>query len=133
VVLHVPRGDDHVGGDGCIRVLSSADGKAWMSTALIGETGIDLSDPNLSLTPDDRLMIVAGGSVYEARRYVGRQPRVMFSSDGSTWTTPAKNQGVLLPDRRPRGSLTPWRRCSLISVRPSAACATSRGFSSSPR
>src|SRR6185436_8915041 len=75
----------HVGGNGRIRVLVSADGETWSSGALVGESGIDLRDPKLSITPDDRLMIVAGGSVYEGTRNVGRQPRVMFSPDGSTW------------------------------------------------
>ena len=57
--------DAHVGGDGKLRVLESADGEKWESAALIAEKGIDLRDPKLSITPDDRLMIVAGGSVYE--------------------------------------------------------------------
>jgi hypothetical protein len=84
------EGDDHVGGDGRIRVLVSADGDNWSSAALAGETGIDLRDPKLSITPDGRLMIVAGGSVYEGKRYLGRQPRVMFSSDGNTWSAPQR-------------------------------------------
>src|SRR3954468_10177861 len=54
--------DAHVGGDGKVRVLESADGKAWGPVALIAEEGIDLRDPKLSITPDGRLMIVAGGS-----------------------------------------------------------------------
>ena len=87
------EGDDHVGGDGRIRVLVSDDGERWTSAALVGETGIDLRDPKLSVTPDDRMMMVAGGSVYEGKRYVGRQPRVMFSSDGSTWSTPQRILG----------------------------------------
>ena len=74
------EGDAHVGGDGRIRVLSSPGGQIWTPTALVGETGIDLRDPKLSITPDDRLMMVAGGSVYDGTRYLGRQPRVMFSS-----------------------------------------------------
>jgi hypothetical protein len=82
--------DDHVGGDGQIRVLVSADGKAWESSALIREQGIDLRDPKFSITPDDQLMIVAGGSVYEGKKLLGRQPRVMFSRDGKEWTTPAR-------------------------------------------
>ena len=84
------EGDAHVGGDGRIRVLVSADGEQWTSAALVGETGIDLRDPKLSITPDDRLMIVAGGSVYEGKRYLGRQPRVMFSPDGTTWSAPQR-------------------------------------------
>ena len=79
-----------MGGDGRIRVLVSTDGETWTSAALVGETGIDLRDPKLSITPDDRLMIVAGGSVYEGKRYLGRQPRVMFSQDGITWSAPQR-------------------------------------------
>lgn len=84
------EGDDHVGGDGRIRVLASTDGTTWTSAALIGEAGIDLRDPKFSIMPDDRLMIVAGGSVYDGRRLLGRQPRVTFSSDGTTWTAPGR-------------------------------------------
>ena len=79
--------DAHVGGDGKLRVLESADGKSWKSAALLTETGIDLRDPKLSITPDDRLMIVAGGSVYNDKKILlGRQPRVAFSKDGREWT-----------------------------------------------
>ena len=84
------EGDEHVGGDGRIRVLVSTDGQAWTSAALVGETGIDLRDPKLSITLDGRLMIVAGGSVYEGKRYLGRQPRVTFSQDGITWSAPQR-------------------------------------------
>jgi len=84
------EGNEHVGGDGRIRVLVSTDGQAWTSAALVGETGIDLRDPKLSTTPDGRLMIVAGGSVYEGKRYLGRQPRVTFSQDGITWSAPER-------------------------------------------
>jgi hypothetical protein len=38
------EGDDHVGGDDRIRVLVSEDSEKWTSTALIGETRIDLRD-----------------------------------------------------------------------------------------
>ena len=84
------EGNEHVGGDGRIRVLVSIDGQAWTSAALVGETGIDLRDPKLSITPEGRLMIVAGGSVYEGKRYLGRQPRVTFSPDGITWSAPQR-------------------------------------------
>src|SRR5262249_49175432 len=78
--------EGHVGGDGKLRVLESADGKTWEPAALLEEQGIDLRDPHLSVTPDDRLMIVAGGSVYKGTRtLMGRQPRVAFSKDGRTW------------------------------------------------
>src|SRR5690348_10048277 len=78
--------DAHVGGDGKLRLLESSDGKTWQSVALLAEEGIDLRDPHLSITPDDRLMIVAGGSVYKGTKTImGRQPRVAFSKDGRNW------------------------------------------------
>lgn len=86
--------DGHVGGDGKIRVITSADGENWKSAALVAENGVDLRDPKFSITPDDRLMIVCGGSLYQGTRQLkGRQPRVMFSADGSTWTEPRKVLG----------------------------------------
>src|SRR5262245_3810316 len=81
--------DAHVGGDGVLRVLESADGEAWDPVGLVVEQGIDLRDPKLSITPDDRLMIVAGGSVYGGTKTLkSRQPRVAFSKDGREWTAP---------------------------------------------
>lgn len=78
--------EEHVGGNGQLRILTSADGDQWESVALLSEPGIDLRDPKLSITPDDRLMITAGGSVYEGKTLLGRQPRVAFSKDGVSWT-----------------------------------------------
>jgi hypothetical protein len=78
--------DAHVGGDGKLRVLVSKDGEKWESIALLEEKGIDLRDPKFSITPDGRLMIVAGGSVYEGKILKSRQPRVAFSKDGKEWT-----------------------------------------------
>lgn len=84
------EGDAHVGGDGKLRVLTSADGAKWESAALLEEKGIDLRDPKLSITADGRLMIVAGGSVYEGKKLLGRQPRVAFSKEGKEWTAPKR-------------------------------------------
>lgn len=80
--------DRHAGGDdGKIRVITSGDGDAWESAALLSDDGIDLRDPKLSVTPDDRLMLVAGGSVYQEGKYLTRAPRVAFSKDGRSWST----------------------------------------------
>jgi len=78
----------HVGGDGKLRVIESTDGDNWASAALLTEEGVDLRDPKLSITADGRLMIVAGGSIYEGRKLVGRRPRVAFSKDGRRWSAP---------------------------------------------
>jgi hypothetical protein len=80
----------HVGGNGKIRVLTSTDGDDWKSAALLEEDGIDLRDPKLSITPDNRLMLTIGGSVYKEKKLVERQPRVSFSKDGSTWSAPQR-------------------------------------------
>ena len=80
--------DGHVRGDGTIRVIVSKDGEAWESAALLTEDGVDLRDPKLSITPDNRLMLLMGGSIYRDGEYKGRRPRVSFSSDGKSWTKP---------------------------------------------
>jgi hypothetical protein len=82
--------DGHVRGNGRIRVLSSPDGERWESAALLSEEGIDLRDPKLSVTPDNRLMLVLGGSVYENKVLQGRQSRVAFSKDGHDWSVPQR-------------------------------------------
>lgn len=81
----------HVGGDGAIRVLESGDGETWTSAAFITEKDIDLRDPKFSVTPQDKLMINCGGSVYLGTKVIkGRQSRVLFSADGRTWTEPKR-------------------------------------------
>lgn len=81
----------HVGGDGIIRILTSRDGAQWESAATLAEKDVDLRDPKLSETPDGRLLLVCGGSIYLGTKELkGRRPRVSFSSDGSTWTAPEK-------------------------------------------
>ena len=84
------EGERHVGGDGKIRVLTSGDGEAWESIALIAEEGVDLRDPKLSVTPDNRLMLLMGGSIYRDGEYRGRRPRVSFLGTGKKWTAPEK-------------------------------------------
>ncbi|OGV64831.1 MAG: hypothetical protein A2283_04205 [Lentisphaerae bacterium RIFOXYA12_FULL_48_11] len=86
--------DGHVGGDGSIRIINSVDGREWQSAALVSEKDIDLRDPKFSVTPDDSLMVVCGGSVYLGTAKIkGRQPRVMFSKNGSIWSEPRKVLG----------------------------------------
>src|SRR4051794_30309059 len=53
--------DAHVGGDGALRVLESADGRTWRPAGLITEAGGGLRAPKLSITPHAPPMIVARG------------------------------------------------------------------------
>lgn len=81
--------DKHVKGkNGTIRIIASQEAASWRSVALFEEEGIDLRDPKLSLTPDGRLMLLVGGTIYGPRgKYISRQPHVAFSSDGINWTS----------------------------------------------
>ena len=48
--------------DGKIRVLTSPSGDQWQSAALVELAGYDLRDAGLSVTPDDRLMLIGGAA-----------------------------------------------------------------------
>ncbi|MEX0641549.1 MAG: sialidase family protein [Pirellulales bacterium] len=77
------EGERHVfGTDGQVRVIASDDGRKWKSVALIAEKDVDLRDPKLSITPDDRLMILMGGSYYKGKELVRRLPRIAFLKPG---------------------------------------------------
>ncbi len=74
---HVPSKDGV--GDGKIRILVSTDGTTWESTALIAKEGFDLRDPKLSITPDGRLMVLIGASVYRNGQMMSQAPYVSFT------------------------------------------------------
>lgn len=80
--------DKHVhGANGSIRIISSEDTLSWKSVAHFEEDGVDLRDPKLSVTPDGRMMLLAGGTIYnQEHHYVSRQSRVAFSHDGKEWS-----------------------------------------------
>lgn len=69
--------------DGKIRILRSRNGRKWQSVAYFGCDGVDLRDPKLSVTPDGRMMVTIGGSVYRRRQHVESVPMVCFSDDGT--------------------------------------------------
>ncbi len=80
--------DSRGNAEGKIRILHSRNGKRWEALPAIGKEGYDLRDPKFSVTPDGRLMVIIGGSIYRNKELVGSQPHVMFSSDGRTFTEP---------------------------------------------
>ena len=73
---------------GKARILRSEDGETWTSVALLAKEGFDLRDPHLSVTPDGRLMVLMGGSIYRDKRLTGKIPHVSFSKDGKTFSDP---------------------------------------------
>ncbi|GAA4314156.1 hypothetical protein [Compostibacter hankyongensis] len=77
------------GTDGKIQVLRSADGKSWHSIAVLEKAGTDLRDPKISVTPQGKLMILMGGSVYRGKVLVDGQTHVSFSDEtGSRFSAP---------------------------------------------
>lgn len=81
------EGKAHVSPDGAIRVLTSADGKAWESTALVTSKTMDLRDPKVVVTPKNELMIVAAGALHDKSKHA-HQSLVWFSKDGKDWGEP---------------------------------------------
>ena len=91
------EGRGHVSTDGRIRILQSKDGNDWESAALVTLEGYDLRDAHLSVTPDDRLMLL-GGAAPRKQDNQGAPTGtfVSFSEDGKSWTKP---QIVVEPGR----------------------------------
>ena len=88
------EGDSHIfdasgKAEGKVRIIRSTDGEHWESVALFGKDKYDLRDPKLSVTPDNRLMVTIGGSIYENKKLTGRIPQVSFSKDGEHFSKPA--------------------------------------------
>lgn len=83
------EGRHHMSTDGCIRVLCSKDADTWNSAASISLDGYDLRDAHLSVTPDNRLMLLGGAA---PRKKDGESAPtgsfVAFSKDGKDWTKP---------------------------------------------
>lgn len=81
------EGDGHVGGNGVIRIMISATGNTWVDQGTVSEAGVDLRDPKLLVTPDEkRLYLLCGGSIYDGTQLKGRRPRYATTLDGKVWT-----------------------------------------------
>ena len=76
MVVRIPRSGRPRHPGGVTRVLSSDDGSDWSSEAVVSEEGVDLRDSKLTITPDGRLMLLMGGSVYDEKgKFPTRAPR----------------------------------------------------------
>lgn len=75
--------DSPTKGEGVVHMLISANGKTWVDHVTISEPGVDLRDPKLIVTPDEkRLYLLCGGD----SPTLGRQTRYATSMDGKVWT-----------------------------------------------
>jgi len=77
--------DEQGNAEGKIRVLCSSNGKKWESVFFLSEDSVDLRDPKLCETPDGKLMLSIGCSVYRNRVFITSYPTVVFSTDGKTF------------------------------------------------
>ncbi len=81
------EGYQHVSYDGKIRVLVSEDGETWKPAALFVLPGYDLRDPELEITPDDRLMLLGLVRLeHDPQNSTGSF--VSFTEDGWNWSHP---------------------------------------------
>lgn len=71
----------HLSYDGALRILSSPDGATWTTEATIKPDADDLREGHLSVTPDDRMLLVSA-----IRSKKGFQSVSATSKDGKTWT-----------------------------------------------
>jgi hypothetical protein len=82
------EGQNHVGSQGQLRIITSEDGQSWQSSATLQDPVYDLRDANLSVMPDGRLMAVGGAQLADGKaRKTGTF--ASYSSDGNAWTSPA--------------------------------------------
>ncbi len=81
------EGQGHAGDLGKLRIIVSANGAAWESAGLLSLEAYDLRDAAISITPDNRLMVLGGAQqVRDGRHDTGTF--VSFSTDGIQWTPP---------------------------------------------
>ena len=77
--------------NGSIRMIASKDGQNWTSVAHLFTKNADLRDPKLSVTPDNRLMLLVGTSVYEGIDLQRTQGKVCFFDKERQEFTPLVN------------------------------------------
>ena len=93
--------------NGSIRVIVSDDGQNWRSIAFLSEKDVDLRDPQLSVTPDGRIMLNFGGSYYVGETLIKMKPKVSFSdTKGVNFSIP---QDIKLDAKLKKGKDWLWK------------------------
>ena len=83
------EGRGHVSTDGKIRILKSKNANNWDSASLVSLKGYDLRDAHLSITPDNRLMLLGGAAPRKKdKQSTPTGSFVSFSHNGKHWTKP---------------------------------------------
>jgi len=102
------QGSDHYGGkDGVVRIVRSKEGLKWESVTVLKKEGYDLRDPHLSVTPEGKIMVIMGCSVYKNRKLRSRLSHVSFlNSSGNKFSYP---QAINVPGEIKTGMDWLWR------------------------
>jgi hypothetical protein len=79
------EGARHVSPDGALRVITSVDGQAWESAALITSPTSDLRDAKITVTADGQLMLTGAEALHDKSRHT-HQSLAWFSPDGRVWS-----------------------------------------------
>lgn len=84
------EGPNHVSGpNGTARVIKSTDGVHWESIASFKLENLDIRDPKISVTPDNRIMILMDVESYKKGEVETRKPYVSFSdATGDNFSEP---------------------------------------------
>lgn len=77
--------DPQVGDNGTIRIISSPDATVWTSVTVLSLNGYDLRDPKFSVTPDGKLMLNLGATLWGSGNSETLNSGVTFSADGVNW------------------------------------------------
>src|SRR5439155_10261884 len=83
------EGTAHVSPDGALRVISSKDGKDWVSAALLTQPNADLRDAKITITPDNQLMLSGAAALHQPAPFK-HQSLAWFSKDGRKWSEPVQ-------------------------------------------
>lgn len=80
--------DAHYGQrNGILRILQSTNGVIWNLISTLESEGWDLRDPKLSITPDGKMMLLAGASRYnKEKELLAHHTVVSFSQDVVNWS-----------------------------------------------
>jgi hypothetical protein len=79
------EGQAHVSPDGALRVIMSPDGQAWTSAAHITSPIADLRDAQITITPDQQLMLSGAAALHQPAA-AKHQTMAYFSPDGQEWS-----------------------------------------------
>jgi len=83
------EGTAHVSPDGALRVITSKDGKEWVSAARLTQPNADLRDAKITVTPENQLMLSGAGALHQPAPFK-HQSQAWFSDDGRDWSEPVK-------------------------------------------